>query len=167
MIELGTLVSGGAAIDRYRDVANEVLAAVEQIMRRAGARFSILNWDWREEPPGVVPRGDYAALSLRMVERSNVLVALLADTVPTTTREEILHSFELRSRGRPVQVLIFVERAASHDRLDELIDEVRDRFGEQIMYQQFQDEFDLQRKLFVALVPLALALTGFAAPEAA
>jgi hypothetical protein len=160
MVEIWVFVSCGAALNPLRDGALQVIAAVER-MFVFGLSVSVVlrNWDWRNEPPEIVGSNEFAARSLRMVERSNAVVAILADTIPPTTRKEIHGAIRQFASGRTDQVWVFVDNTAKNEAHARFVQNIRRRHKVQVIYQGYDAELDFQEKLFVALIPYVVRKT--------
>lgn len=154
MIELWVFVSCGAALNPLRDVAVDVIKAVERMhVYHLGVSVVLRNWDWREEPPALVGAGEFAGLSLSMVERSHAVVAILGDGVPRVTGKEIRRAIERFADGRTDRVWIFVDEDLKSDAHTRFVGRIKREYGIQVLYQTYSGALDFQRKLFVALTP--------------
>ncbi len=154
MIELWLFVSCGAALNSLRDVAVDVIQAVERMhVYDFGVSVVLRNWDWREEPPALVGANEFAARSLSMVERSHAVVAILGDGVPRVTGREIRRAIERFAHGQTDRVWVFVDEALKSDTHTRFVNRIKRQYKVQVVYQTYNGELDFQRKLFVALTP--------------
>jgi hypothetical protein len=118
--------------------------------------ISITNWDYRIDPPMVVPGGAVATRSLQMVERSNALIAVFGAAVPDITCQEIRQAFQLRQQGNPVEVWTFLNPDAKTDDHDAFLEAIRAEFGVDIVYAPYKDPLEFQAKMFTTLIPYLL-----------
>jgi hypothetical protein len=157
MIEVSIFISGGNEIQELRDIAMKALRLLEQTFTaELDVPLVLRSWDFRIDPPRVVPRGALAVKSLTMVERSQAVVAILGQSVPGVTRQEILRAFELRANGVELNVWMFMRSGPQTDDHRELFQEIGDRWGEDIIFSQYEDQLDFQGKLLVTLMPYVL-----------
>ena len=154
MIELDVFISCGAEVSTLRDVAERVLKALERsFFRGLGISIVIRNWDYRLEPPEVVARGEFSARSLRMLSSAKVVIGILGTTVPPVTSEELREAIRMYSSGDADNVLLFVAAGTKRAAHKRLMRRIALETNMTVVYQGFDDERDLQEKLFVALIP--------------
>lgn len=165
MIELWVFVSGGAEVREQRDLAVDVIRAVERIfVFELNVDLVLRNWDYRDEPPELVGLDQFAARSLRMVDRSHAVMAILGPTVPRVTGQEIRRAVERFTAGQTDRVWVFVDEAMKNDKHRRFVQRIAHDLSVQVVYQPFTTPLDLQRKLFVALTPLVIRKTILATP---
>ena len=86
MIEIWIYLSGGADASPERDLEVEVIRSVDKLFVIDLSReVQIRTWDYRDEPPELVPAGQFAAKSLRTVDPSHGVVDILGAGIPTCT----------------------------------------------------------------------------------
>lgn len=154
MLEIWVFVSGGAETDDYRDVAKRVIHSVERILYVGLERDVVLrHWDYREEPPDVMPLGEFASTSLRMVDRSGAVIAILGEEIPRVTGKEIRRSITQLTAKKTDKVWVFVDAAKKNDRHRRFVRRLRRTHHVEVIYQEFDDLLDFQEKAFVALTP--------------
>lgn len=157
MIELNIFISGGDEIAELRDIAMKALRLLEQMfVAEMNASLVLRTWDFRIDPPRVVPRGQVAAKSLTMVERSQALVVILGNAVPPVTREEILRAFELRASGVELEVWVFMRSGPETEDHQNLFSDIRGLGDEDVIYSQYGSHLDFQGELLVTLMPYVL-----------
>lgn len=158
MIELDVFISGGDEIADLRDLADNTIRRLDQMFRVDMEAVLVLRvtWDFRIDPPAVVPRGQMAAKSLTMVERSAAVVVILGEHVPPITRQEVLRAFELRASGVDLEVWVFLQQGARGREHDQLLEEIGQVATEDVVYAQFHDRLDFQGLLFTTLVPYVM-----------
>lgn len=169
MIQVDIFVSGGADSARYRDVAGTSLALIQHMFQNElRSDLFIRSWDYRNDAPRVVPRGQISSRSLTMIERTNILVAIFHHRLPPITCAEIRRVFERRRAGDPVEVKVFVNRvyASDHD-LRAFFQTISEDFAEDVIFQQYASTLEFQGYLFTALTPLLLQIARGGSPALA
>lgn len=157
MVELRVFISCGDEVVIYRDLAVRVLEVLEgSLVYGLGFAVVIRNWDYRDEPPEVVPRGRFSARSLQMVESSPVVVGILGATVPPVTSEELLHAIGRVAAGRAENVHLFLLAGVRGSAHDAFLAQILRQTEMQVVYQEFQNGEDLVLKLFRALNPYVI-----------
>jgi hypothetical protein len=157
VIEITIFIGCGDEVSHLRDVGLKVLDALERAFLNLGVPLVVRNWDWREQPPEIVPLGEFATRSLTTVERAYAFIGILGSTVPNVTGQEIHKAVaKFGPSGATDRVLIYADKNAEHDKLHELIAQIEDELGFTIVYQPFEKDLDLQRHLFTALLPIFL-----------
>lgn len=157
MIAVEVFISGGADTDECRDVSLAVIRHLQQMFQKTmGVPISIGNWDYRIDPPAVVPGGAVATRSLQMVERSNALVAVFGAAVPEITCQEIRQGFQLRSEGNSVEVWTFLNPDAKTEDHETFLRNINEEFGVQIVYTPYRNLLEFQAMLFTTMIPYLL-----------
>lgn len=166
MLQIWIFVSGGKETDGYRDIAKTVIRAVERILTRGLERDLVLrHWDYREDPPDVVPAGQLASTSLRFVERSGAVIAILGADIPRITGKEIRRAIEQYTAQRTDRVWLFIDAGKKNDKHRAFVRRLKKRYRVDVIYQEFKDPLDFQERVFVALTPYVVR-RAFAAGEA-
>jgi len=154
MLEIWVFVSGGSETDDYRDVAKRVIRAVERIFVVGLERDVVLrHWDYREESPDIVPLGQFASKSLRMVDRSGAVIAILGEEIPRVTGNEIRRAIDQLTAEKTDKVWLFIDAAKKNDNHRRFVRRLRRAHRVEVIYQEFTDPLDFQEKAFVALTP--------------
>jgi hypothetical protein len=154
VVELDVFVSCGSEVEALRDIAGRVLRALEfSFLRGLRIPMTIRNWDYRDEPPEVVARGEFSSRSLRMLDSSQAVIAILGATIPPVTSEEILRAIGRYAVGEADNVWLFVAAATRGEVHSKYLRRIKRKTGMVVVYQEFDSETDLQEKLFVALIP--------------
>jgi len=168
MIEAALMVSNGGDTNKYRDCANDTLTRLQHMfLHQLEIELHISNWDYRLDPPTVVPAGAMAARSLVMVNRSHGLLAIFGPSVPKITSKEVWEAFERRRRGDTEELWTFVnpnQLKASHTKF---FNSINKEFGEEISWTPYHNEVEFQAALFTTLVPYLLRRAGVSLPKAA
>lgn len=159
-------VSCGNEVERLRDIASDVVRRVDHILvDDLDTGHTVKEWDFRLDPPREEPVGHIADRSLYFVERSDVVIAIIGASVPPVTHQEIRRVFELRAVGRDRELWVFSYRKRARNpaasgpprpTLKDLVKEMGDDFGTQVMYQTVKTELEFQAALMAKLVPYAL-----------
>jgi hypothetical protein len=168
LILVDIMISNGSDTDRYRDVAAGVLDMMgHMLLYQLNVPLSLTNWDYRRDPPAVVPAGQLAARSLEMVERSQALLAIFGRRVPRVTCLEIRRAFERRQAGHTHPVWVFVNPKTKTDKHQEFFDQIKHDFGEEIIHAPYTDRLSFQSKVFTTIMPhlLAAGRQGFGPTE--
>lgn len=161
MLEVAVMISNGENEDPYRDCAKRVIERLNHMFRQdLNQALYVTNWDYRLDPPGVVPAGDLAVRSLSMVTRSEALVAIFGSTVPDITAQEVRRAFEKRRRGTSMPVWTFLNPGLKGHRHETFVEEIRNDFNEQIVWAHYTDLLDFQGLLFTTLTPYLLKRSG-------
>jgi hypothetical protein len=157
VVLLQVFISCGAEVAAFRDLANRVLAMLEESFVY-GLRIPVVlrSWDYRHEPPEVVPEGQFAARSLRMVESSPVVVAILGATIPPVTSQEIVRAIEQLASGRADAVHLFVSAGSRGPAHATFLTEVTAQTHMEVVFQEFDGESDFALKLVRALNPYVI-----------
>lgn len=154
VVELDVFVSCGSEVAALRDIAVRVLRALEfSFLRGLQVPVVIRNWDYREESPEVVARGEFSARSLRMLDSSTAVIGILGASVPAVTSEELLRAIERYAVGEADRVWLFVAAATRGEAHKKFLDRIKRKTKMVIVYQEFDDELELQEELFKALIP--------------
>jgi hypothetical protein len=157
VVEVEFFISCADDVEPLRDVAQSVMRLLQHMFRKSMNQSVIIDeWDFRIDPPGVVPAGALAARSLTMVERSQGMIVIFGETVGTISRKEIRRAFELRAAGEPVEIWTFLNPATKSTEHSDLLDEIKQDFNEEIMYTEYADAPEFQGKLFITLTPYLL-----------
>jgi hypothetical protein len=158
LIDVELFVSCGAEVEPLRDVANSTVQHLDNALRnvmRLPIRTSIA-WDFRLDPPSVVPVGNKFARSLDMVARSNAVATILGDGLPEGTRQEILQAFEIRRSQPDFEVWMFLERRRRKQHHQDLLDRIEADFSEAVVYTYYRSRTDFQAKFVAAILPFVL-----------
>lgn len=154
MIELDVFVSCGSEVATLRDIAVRVLRALEfSFWRGLEIPVVIRNWDYREESPEVVARGEFSARSLRMLDSSTAVIGILGATIPLVTSEEIIRAIQRYAAGEADRVWLFVAAATRGEAHEKFLTRIKRKTRMIVVYQEFRDELELQEELFRALIP--------------
>jgi hypothetical protein len=157
VVEVELFISCADDVEPLRDITQSVMRLLEHMfLRSMGQSVIIYEWDFRIDPPGVVPAGSVAARSLTMVERSQGLIAILGERIGAVSRKEIRRAFELRVAGQPVQVWTFLNPALKSTDHEALFEEIKKDFDLEIVYTEYADPTEFQGKLFITLIPYLL-----------
>jgi hypothetical protein len=166
MKHLEILISNGSDTNRYRDIANDALRRLQQTLQfDMRLAVTILFWDYRDAPPTVVPRDALAAASLATVDRSNAVVAIFGRRVPDITTQEIRRAFQRRRDGTAVDIFVFVNQQRMTAEHQDFFDEIRDTFGEMIVYQSYSNPVEFQARLYTLLFKYLFEQLATANPE--
>lgn len=169
--EILLLVSCGGEMNRFRDISSDVIRRLDHVLRfDLRTRFNLNEWDYRLDPSRDEPVGHVQDRSLKQVDESEGVVAILGRTVPRVTRLEIRRIFELRQLGQRRELWVFV-RPPSHRTADpassardptvqEFVAEIGRDFGRDLIYRRNQTELDFQASLMTTLVPFLFARVG-------
>lgn len=170
--EILLLVSCGADMNRLRDISGDVIRRLDHVLRfDLASRYNLNQWDYRLDPSRDEPAGHMADRSLKQVDESEGVVAILGRTVPRVTHLEIRRVFELRQLGQHRQLWIFVRASRQEPRssgsaggadlpLRELIDEIQRDFKRDLIYRRVQSELDFQAGLMTSLFPFLVQRIG-------
>jgi hypothetical protein len=154
VIEIELFISCAQDVEALRNTAQNVIHLLDHMLRNEmGQGVFIGEWDFRVDAPRVVAPEDFSARSLKMVERSSGIVAIMGDRIGDVSKEEIRRAFEMRRDGMPVMVWTFLDPAKKTQEHEEFVAEVLEDFNELIVYTEYRDELEFQGKLFVALIP--------------
>ena len=157
MLGLDVFISGGDEVAPYRTVGMEVLRHLQQMFQKdLNVPLAIGTWDFRIDPPAVVPPGTLAARSLSMVERTNCIVVVFGAQLPKVTCQEVRHAFKLRQRGERVEVKVFLSRLRRTRSHSDFLRRIKTKFHEEIVYSQYESKLDFQAKLFTTLTPFVI-----------
>jgi hypothetical protein len=166
MKNLEILISNGHDTNRYRDLANDAMHRLQQTLQfEMRLAVTILWWDYRASPPTVVPRGALAAASLATVDRSNAVVAIFGSRVPNVTTQEIHRAFQRRRDGQPIDVFVFVNETRMSDEHRTFFTEIRDAYGEEIIYQAYANPIEFQAQLYTLLFKYLFEQLATANPD--
>lgn len=164
MLSVPIFISNGADTDRYRDHANQVVRSLQHMFTyEVGAPVTFTNWDYRQDIPAVIPSGTLSSRSLLMVERSDLLIAILGPTVPRITSKEIRKAFERRSIGERCDVYLFLNPKQKTDRHRTFLNGIKRDFHEEVQYSTYTTPMDFQRTLMMAVTTYVLKKSGFGA----
>lgn len=159
-------ISCGSDVDRYRDTGKAAFETIEHMFEHElDYPIAVRSWDFRLDAPRIVRPEDMAARSLAKVEGAYAMVGIFGRRCPGITQREIRRAFELRRDGAEVEVLVFVNPNTKESAHDTFIREIRDEFGEQIVYQPYRNRLEFQARFLSALIPLLLKKTGIARPS--
>jgi hypothetical protein len=169
MIQVDIFVSGGSDSVRFRNVAATTLVLLQHMFQNElRSDLFIRNWDYRNDAPRIVPRGQISSRSLAMVERTDILVAIFHRRLPPITCAEVRRIFERRRAGHQVQAKVFVHRTYEGDQdLRAFFKAISDDFAEDIVYQPYGSPIEFQGYLFTALTPLLLQIARGGSPDLA
>jgi hypothetical protein len=168
LIEVAVMISNGDDTNMFRDRALDVVRRLHHMfVHQMGVGLGITNWDYRLDPPGIVPAGTLATRSLSMVDRSEALLAIFGPTVPTITSEEVWRAFERRRSGEQAEVWTFLNPDQKTSDHDAFVERICSEFGEQVVWANYRDELDFQGRLFTTLLPYLLGRAGASFPGAA
>jgi hypothetical protein len=157
VVILQVFISCGAEVEAFRDLANRVLTMLEEsFVYGLQIPVVIRTWDYRREPPEVVPEGQFAARSLRMVESAPVVVGILGATIPTVTSEELMHAIGQVASGRADNVLMFVSAGSRGPAHATFLDEITANTQMEVVFQEFDGNDDFVLKLVRALNPYVI-----------
>lgn len=168
--EILLLVSCGGEMNRLRDISSDVIRRLDHVLRfDLGSRYNLNQWDYRLDPSRDEPLGHVPDRSLRQVDESEGVIAILGRTVPEITRLEIRRVYELRQLGQARDLWVFVRTpsrpaatppAAGHPTVHEFVDEVRRDFGRELIYRRSRTELDFQASLMTTLFPFLMTRVG-------
>jgi hypothetical protein len=151
-LSIPLMVSSGEDTNQLREIVNDVARRLNHLFTyRLGSPLSINGPDYRLDPPQVSKLGTMRSRSLKMVEDSECMIAILGEVVPPITREEILRAFELRAVGHVIRVMLFLnpaQKTAEHDSLLCAISEVS---GYEIKYTRYSNALEFQAAVMMAL----------------
>ena len=157
MLGLDVFISGGDEVAPYRSVGMDVIRHLQQMFQKdLNVPIAIGTWDFRIDPPAVVPAGTLAARSLSMVERTNCIVVVFGAQLPKITCREVRHAFELRRRGDRVEVKVFLSRQHRTRSHSDFLRRIKKKFHEEVVYSQYESRLDFQAKLFTTLTPFVI-----------
>src|SRR5439155_12507474 len=162
-VELDLFISCGSDVNKYRDLGRGTFKLLEDTFLEMAVPLYIRNWDYRTDPPRVVPVGAVAARSLNMVDRSHGLIAIFGSTLPRVTCAEIREMFDRRRRGQRVEIWVFVNPDKKTQEHAGFFEQVKKEFGEEIIYSLYRSPTDFQGMLFRTLIPFIFGRTGPAA----
>ena len=167
MLVVEIVISNGHDTDPFRDIAAGVVDTLNHLFAyEMGANFRFAVWDYRLDPPRLVPAGALPARSLAMVDRSEAVLAIFGATLPEITCKEVARSMEARRAGQPHDLWVFVDSEHPSAERSTFFHELRDEFGEEIQYTSFSSELDFQAKVFETLTLFALKRLDFHLVEA-
>ncbi len=168
--EILLLVSCGGEMNRLRDISSDVVRRLDHVLRfDLGTRYNLNQWDYRLDPSRDEPLGHVPDRSLRQVDESEGVIAILGRTVPEVTRLEIRRVFELRQLGQGRELWVFVRSPSRHPAtppppanptVREFVDEVRRDFGRDLIYRRTETELDFQASLMTTLFPFLITRVG-------
>jgi hypothetical protein len=157
VLGLDVFISGGDEVASYRSVGMDVLRHLQQMFQKdLNVPLAIGTWDFRIDPPAVVPPGTLAARSLSMVEQTNCIVVVFGAQLPKITCREVRHAFVLRQRGERVAVKVFLSRQHKTRSHSEFLRRIKRKFHEEVVYSQYDNRLDFQAKLFTTLTPFVI-----------
>jgi hypothetical protein len=161
MRRLSVMVSCADDANRWRDIVEGVRRHLQHSYQfELNLPYAIDSWDYRIATPTVVPRGRMAGPSLAAVGRSECLIVIVDGRVGPISREEVLEAFKLQASGQNREVHVFLRAGGDQDGLQELVDEVRETYGQQILWTTFDGELDFQARIFCCLNEEMLRGTG-------
>jgi len=156
----------GSEVDDLRTIGFSVLDRLDEMfLYDMNLGVTIRHWNYRTDPPRVVPAGDLALRSLTIVERSHVLVAIFGRELPSITQQEIIRAFERRRDGETLPIIVFLDPTKKTVEHDRFFSRIKADFGEEISYTPYQTPLDFQSLLFKAVIPIMLKLVGFRPPR--
>lgn len=169
--EILLLVSCGGELNRLRDITGDVIRRLDHLLRfDLDSRYNLNQWDFRLDPSRDEPAGHVQDRSLKQVDDSEGVIAILGRSVPHVTRLEIRRVFELRQLGQNRELWVFVRPsgrrsagpapAASQPTVREFVDEIRRDFGRDLIYRRSGTELDFQASLMTTLFPFLIARIG-------
>lgn len=170
--EILLLVSCGGDMNRLRDVSSDVIRRLDHVLRfDLGSRYNLNEWDYRLDPSRDEPAGHVPDRSLKQVDESEGVIAILGRTVPPVTRLEIRRVFELRQLGQTRELWVFVRPPLSRasaapvtvggdPSVREFLEEINRDFGRDLLYRRSRTELDFQASLMTTLFPFLIARMG-------
>jgi hypothetical protein len=169
--EILLLVSCGGEMNRYRDISSDVIRRLDHVLRfDLRTRFNLNQWDYRLDPSRDEPVGHVQDRSLKQVDESEGVVAILGRTVPRVTRLEIRRVFELRQLGQSRELWVFIRppsrtaviaaSSTGDPTVPEFVDEIGRDFGRELLCPRNRTELDFQASLMTTLVPFLFARVG-------
>ena len=151
------MISNGAETNVFRDIAVDVRQRLSHLFTyEMPTELQIIDWDYRLDMPRIVPLGGLPARSLTMVDEADAVLAIFGGPVTEIARQEVRHSFEVRQQGRPLQLWAFVDAGQPEEERTAFFAELRDEFGEEIVYTKFSNALEFQAMVFVTLTKFAL-----------
>ena len=170
--EILLLVSCGGEMNRLRDVSSDVIRRLDHVLRfDLGSRYNLNEWDYRLDPSRDEPAGHVPDRSLKQVDDSEGVIAILGRTVPPVTRLEIRRVFELRQLGQTRELWVFVRPPLSRasaapatvgadPTVREFLEEIHRDFGRDLLYRRSRTELDFQASLMTTLFPFLIGRMG-------
>ncbi len=167
--EILLLVSCGGEMNRLRDISSDVIRRLDHVLRfDLATKYNLNQWDYRLDPSRDEPVGHVPDRSLRQVDESEGVIAILGRSVPEVTRLEIRRVFELRQLGQARELWVFVRSPsrgatpvpAGAPTIREFVDEVRRDFGRELIYRRSETELDFQASLMTTLFPFLMTRVG-------
>jgi hypothetical protein len=152
MRAIDIFISGGSDTNRHRDLASEAIDRLRQVLQyELGLDVTITSWNYRHATPTVVPGGTLAATSLANVDRSDVLVGIFAKSLPRITQEEVREALTRRQNGESQELFVFANPNRLTARHWDFFNELRDTFGEEIVFGHYTDRVTFQASLYTTL----------------
>lgn len=166
IIEIAVGVVGGRDVDPWRAIAMSVLERLQHTFlyevqdpdQRGGIVLTC--WDYHLDAPAVVPGDSLADRSLRIVDRSDGLIAIFGNRLPSITREEVWRAFEKRRKGIPQEIWIYFDPREKPPELIVFFDDIKAEFGEEPRWSECPDELDFQGKVFTTMIAFLLRHTA-------
>lgn len=172
--QIEVLISCGRDMRRLRSAAGRTLDRFNHFLRyQRAARYVITQWNYMFDPSRVVAPGHLADRSVQAVDESEGVIAIVGDYVPSTTRREIRHVYELRDLGlwRELWFLRLEQTKTSGAAstpapgsiaLDTFVDELRADFGIEPVYHPVAGQTDFVASLIFEMLPFVIQRTGAA-----
>jgi len=166
LAQIQVLVSAADEEHRLRKIASEAFVRINHMLVQVyNARILLNEWNYQLDPAREVRPGHLADRSLQAVERSELVIAIVGRSVGQIAKQEVLHHYKLKGLGlAPRTLWLFAHkprpRTAHYLPLADLVKEVKESYGEEIVYKEVGSELDFQASLMLQLLPYALARAG-------
>ena len=166
--DIRVLVSGGNEVNDLREISGNVLDRFNhQLQHEWRARYALTQWNYLLDSSRDEEVGHLADRSIRAVDESEGVIAIVGQSVPPITRLEVRRVYELRQLGqeRELWFLAFKSRTAltgakGRMPLAEFLDEIASDFGKQRIYHEVSTELDFQASLLMEMFPWLITRTG-------
>jgi hypothetical protein len=157
MRQVEVFISNGSDTNTYRNTAVDVLKRLQQLLQaELNYDVAITNWDYRLASPTLVPAGELAGPSLRVVDRSHACIAIFGRSCPRITRQEVREMLVRQQRGESVELFVFVDPKKKGLAHDQFFEDLTDAFGIELVWAPYSDPLSFQAILFTTLIGFLL-----------
>jgi hypothetical protein len=169
--DIPVLISCGAEMNDLRNQSARIVHRLdEMLMMEWRTRWTVRQWDYRDDLPREETAGHFGDRSLGMVSQSDVVICIAGHTVPETTHAEISELVRLRNIGQAKELWLYVRRSgtpqttvpAGHVTLSDLLGEIDKGLGTEYVYHDIRDDFDFLTTLLIQFVPYLQKRVGSA-----
>ena len=160
-------VCGGQEVDDQRTIAKATFTSIEQMFERLQVTLAVRNWDYREEAGEDVELDALSRRSREQAGSSHGVYGIFGSQIPlpVISREEIEEAFERKTAGQEIDVGIFFLSPVSEVHRDWHA-QLEQRFARRIVYTEYADLIEFQRKFYARLMLLLIPEFGPMARQA-